>query len=590
MKSISFCVGVSIVLFCIHNSLYGAVCNEERDIFNLAFDVKAIPFSRFGSYMSIVESYDKNNNIKILDLNDLTGDVIWGDKCIMKIKPRCESFNSMNFIGTPTELCGVGNDSRMSIYYETPRILHCDVEDADLELYGGWGNDVFPLSGKYHNTYIIRNKNIALTIKRGNAVYDRDSFFVKKDFENKIEVVIEQYYSAFLPKRYTLSKEQCIDQLKLELKRWDTYMPEIDKDFFSGKCLASYLNWSCIYEPRGNITRYGMAMSKNRMIYIWSWDHCFNSLCLSYKNPRLSWDQFMLMFDHQDPETGAIPDLISSSTMVWRDKKPPIHGWILSELLKIYTPSIEEMEKAYLKLSNWTSFWVNYRDEDKNGLPHYYNGLDSGWDNGTAFDIGSPTEGADLSAFLILQMETLSELAGKLGKQKEAEDWECRSEAMLKMMVSELWNGEKFITRMVDSGKVNNQSKSLMSYLPLILGKRLPDKIMNKLIADIKQPGLFLTPFGLATESPSSTLYVSDGYWRGPIWAPTTLIIIYGLSECGEHELAADIAKRFCENCLLHGFAENYDALTGKPLRDYSYTWTSSVFMILAHKYLFNKK
>jgi len=34
------------------------------------------------------------------------------------------------------------------------------------------------------------------------------------------------------------------------------------------------------------------------------------------------------------------------------------------------------------------------------------------------------------------------------------------------------------------------------------------------------------------------------------------------------------------------GFAENYDALTGEARRDPAYTWTSSVFLILAHEYL----
>ena len=33
------------------------------------------------------------------------------------------------------------------------------------------------------------------------------------------------------------------------------------------------------------------------------------------------------------------------------------------------------------------------------------------------------------------------------------------------------------------------------------------------------------------------------------------------------------------------GFAENFDALTGEGLRDRAYTWTSSVWLILALAY-----
>jgi hypothetical protein len=32
--------------------------------------------------------------------------------------------------------------------------------------------------------------------------------------------------------------------------------------------------------------------------------------------------------------------------------------------------------------------------------------------------------------------------------------------------------------------------------------------------------------------------------------------------------------------------AENFNALTGAPLRDRAHTWSASVFVILAHEYL----
>lgn len=63
-------------------------------------------------------------------------------------------------------------------------------------------------------------------------------------------------------------------------------------------------------------------------------------------------------------------------------------------------------------------------------------------------------------------------------------------------------------------------------------------------------------------------------------------VVIDGLKQCGEVELAKEIAKRFCDTCMKSGFAENFDALTGEALRDVSYTWTSSVFLVLAHEYL----
>lgn len=100
------------------------------------------------------------------------------------------------------------------------------------------------------------------------------------------------------------------------------------------------------------------------------------------------------------------------------------------------------------------------------------------------------------------------------------------------------------------------------------------------MINDLKTNGLF-TPFGIASESPRSPFYENDGYWRGPIWAPTTYIMVSALDDCGEKAFAKEIAKRFCELCKKSGFAENFNALTGAPLKDSGYTWTASVFLLM---------
>lgn len=52
----------------------------------------------------------------------------------------------------------------------------------------------------------------------------------------------------------------------------------------------------------------------------------------------------------------------------------------------------------------------------------------------------------------------------------------------------------------------------------------------------------------------------------------------------GEQTLAREIARRFCRLCATSGFAENFDARTGQPLCDRAYTWTASVFLLLAER------
>ncbi len=44
------------------------------------------------------------------------------------------------------------------------------------------------------------------------------------------------------------------------------------------------------------------------------------------------------------------------------------------------------------------------------------------------------------------------------------------------------------------------------------------------------------------------------------------------------------MSERFCRLCGTSGFAENFNALTGEALCDPAYTWTASVFLLLAER------
>ena len=122
---------------------------------------------------------------------------------------------------------------------------------------------------------------------------------------------------------------------------------------------------------------------------------------------------------------------------------------------------------------------------------------------------------------------------------------------------------------------------TLLTRLPILLGDRLPARLREPLLADLASDK-FLTEWGYATESPASPHYKADGYWRGPIWAPSTLLVSDGLRACGRPDLARRAAERFCAMCEKSGFAENFDALTGAGLRDRAYTWTAAVCLVLA--------
>ena len=201
--------------------------------------------------------------------------------------------------------------------------------------------------------------------------------------------------------------------------------------------------------------------------------------------------------------------------------------------------------------------------------------------------MGFPLAGADLQAFLILQMDVLAQLAEDLGEKIEAAEWKKRADTLLDRMIEKLWDGDQFRGKKAFTYEVPTEGDCLLNHMPIVLGKRLPKEMRDKIAKALEPGGRFLTKYGLATESVKSPLYHEDSYWRGPIWGPIPVLMADGLCRSGYRAQAAEIARRYCDMCLKSGlFAENYGALTGTPLRDPAYTWGSSAYLILAHEFL----
>ena len=343
--------------------------------------------------------------------------------------------------------------------------------------------------------------------------------------------------------------------------------------------LAAYVVWSATVRPTGLVTRPGVLMSKHWMDKVWSWDHCFNALALAPGCPDLALDQFALPFDHQD-DSGALPDSVTHSEVLYNFVKPPIHGWAFGHLRRRLPtpPGPAELAETYRRLERWTGFWLTARRAPGADLPHYQHGNDSGWDNATTFDPARVIESADLAAFLVLQLRELAALATALDRADEAIRWTQAAEETQAALLDQLWDTDRFLARAVDTGDTWSSS-SLLDLMPVVLGEHLPADVSSTLADHIKA---HLTPYGLATELPTSPHYLADGYWRGPIWAPATVLIEDGLRRAGHERLADDISARFRALCETHGFAENFDALTGTGLRDRAYTWTASSYLLLA--------
>lgn len=341
------------------------------------------------------------------------------------------------------------------------------------------------------------------------------------------------------------------------------------------RTLAAWLLWANTVPASGALTRPAIYMSKNQMINIWSWDNAFSALGVAAMDPALAFDQFAAIYDHQHP-SGLLPDFVNDREASFAFTKPPVHGWAILRLICTHPDWLTEDRRRTLVpwLERQLDYWLTHARKDDQSLPAWFHGNNSGWDNASFFAEGGPVISPDLPSFLILTCDCLARL-----DPARAGHWQGAAEKLTTLLMT-LWTGETFGTRLASDPARLRSDDSLIGFTPLLLGARLPQAMAARLIDRLSQG--WITDWGPATERPQSPLYEADGYWRGPIWAPTTLLLWDGLCRQNRIDLAADLAHRFCRLCETSGMAENFDALTGAGLRDRAFAWTSAAYLVLA--------
>jgi hypothetical protein len=561
-----------------------------------AFSVHDIPFSAHGSWFDISpvvaeKTYaedlhlvsHQNGMHAVLRLVPL--DAATGERAETRVEAR------------PGLLSWIGPAGRVDLAYESPDTVRLRGAGLPLRVTAAAGT-LTPFSGTYffHDaaagahvfTSYETGRRYRVTVLSGTVTDTSGSqalgsaergLTVAADADGPWEIAVEELDTARPPYASPVTFDKTVEAARNSFADFvDTVAPWRSSATPAAE-LAAYVLWSATVRPAGLVTRPAVLMSKHWMDKVWSWDHCFNALALAPGCPELAWDQFHLPFDHQD-ETGALPDSVTHSEVLHNFVKPPIHGWAFGHLRQRLStpPGQAELAETYDRLERWTDFWLTARRAPGAALPHYQHGNDSGWDNATTFDPERVVVTADLAAFLALQLHQLAELATVLGRPGEALRWTRLASETQAAMLDQLWTGDRFVARGVGSGETWHSS-SLLDLMPIALGEHLPDDVSGVLAGRIEA---HLTSYGLATELPTSPHYLSDGYWRGPIWAPATVLIEDGLRRAGHDRLADEISARFRALCETHGFAENFDALTGTGLRDRAYTWTAAAYLLLA--------
>ena len=275
---------------------------------------------------------------------------------------------------------------------------------------------------------------------------------------------------------------------------------------------------------------------------MWLWDSVFHAAGLRWLDRRAARESLEAVFDAQH-EDGFIPHF-TSPLEASEVTQPPILAFGM-KLLDELERDDEWLRSHYRKNAAYLKWIFAHRDTDGGGLVEWkIEGYihcrcgESGMDNSSRFDATVELDACDFNAYLAQDCEIMAEFAERLGLPAEAAFWEGSRQRLNMLMNERLWDAENGLY--VDYDVVNHTRSKIQSsagFLPLLSGAPTP-AMAKRLVATLKDPERFATPFAVPSISRSQPEFYSKDMWRGPVWININYLIARGLERYGFREEA----------------------------------------------------
>lgn len=412
---------------------------------------------------------------------------------------------------------------------------------------------------------------------------DRSWIDLLPDEQGRMLASLEEFsHSGYVRERYPTYEEG----LAAVTADWETFrdnIPALPGEYDTLREKAAWNLWSFLVSPSGQLKREMLYMTKDGPTS--QWQLTFQAAAFA-NNTRAAWDQMLVPFDHQS-ETGQLPDFYDECHGAFLTIRPPIHGWALKLMKQLgYYQNVpqEEIAAFYPKLAAWADWFGKYRTDGVDGLPHYEHSDESGMEDGSTFRVSNDMVTPDLPAYLVLLFEELGEMSQQLGMDPSVKTmWYDKAAAMQARLIDKLWDGEKFVSHTLDARPIE-KDYGILGYIPVILGRRLPEAILQKLIADLKIEGYVLSDYGFDKEKMTARDLCDVGHnsVRGFIYHPFNVVLISGLYNCGEQDFAREVARRYCGAMLsVNNLAGWINSLTGPECGSWV-SWTAGAYILIA--------
>jgi hypothetical protein len=323
--------------------------------------------------------------------------------------------------------------------------------------------------------------------------------------------------------------------------------------------------------------------------HIFMWDACFMTMFGRYGHRAFNFLASLDNFYCKQHADGFISRQISISEGKERFSKydpsstgPNLMPWAEWEYFINFndTNRLKEVFPPLLAYYQWYRTNRSWPDGS-----YFSSGWGSGMDNqprlpkGDEFDPRFSTgflSWIDITLQQIVVSKIMIAMADVLNRQNDVKDLKNEIEKLSDYVIKNMWDEKTafFYDRYRD-GTLNNV-KSIAAFWSLLAGV-VPPESSDKFIAHLDNPKEFNRVHRIPTLSADNPHYdPNNGYWNGPVWAPTNYMVLRGLTKYGKDSLAHEIALNHVINVTkvfiqTGTFWENYitDAVGGTAMKNF---------------------